>query len=195
MFAGSRDLRGDKTNVLEIRSPSTAADQSHVEDYVQRIRRVAEQVPYDGGYASLALTWGVDSQKRAFADAARRWAFRHPGFDMPNKGSSRFSVGAKLRGAYWLTFVGPKALETLGGEAGLRKALPKEINVQPAGAGVMLRASQLPDVGDVNQMQPLPELRAMAKVLEKVSLFGDTFLNNLFTDEDQRARWERRHLD
>jgi hypothetical protein len=194
-YKGLSDASRGRACMLQLRSPSEAANVDNVERYVAAIHRIATQLPYDSGYASLALTWGVSSQKRAFAREARRWAFRHPGFDMPNNVSSDFTIGHKLRGAYWLTFVGPRALETLGGAAKLRAALPTEVTVVRAGVGMMLRASQLPEVGDVNRLDKLPVLRAMAKVLEPVTLFGDKMLNNLFVDPESRARWERRHLD
>jgi hypothetical protein len=73
--------------------------------------------------------------------------------------------------------------------------LPSEIEVAPIRAGVMLRAGKCPEVGDVNRRERLPLLRAMAKVLEPVTLFKDGFLNNIFVDVDQLLRWERRHLD
>jgi hypothetical protein len=192
-FIGVGELQEQETNFVEVRSPSAEADVAHVEAYVEFVRSIAELLPYDSGYASLGLVAGVDSQD--FAPRVRRWAFRHPGFDIPCNHASNSSLGKKLRGAYWLTFVGQDALSALGGEGPLRKALPREILVQPVGAGVMLRASQLPEVGDVNCADNLPVLRSVAKVLESVSLFGDRFLNNAFVDEDQRARWERRHLD
>jgi Protein of unknown function (DUF3396) len=194
-FLGVRDLSDDRTNVVEVRSPSGDAESTNVECYVENLRKMAEQIPYDSGYASPALTYGVHSQQTDFAKAARKWAFRHPGFDMPNSQGTNAGLERKLRGAYWLTFVGPWALEKLGRHAALRKALPKEIELQPVGAGVMLRAGKYPEVGDVNKGDRLPLLRAMAKVLEPVTLFDDAFLDNLFVDDSQRARWERRHLD
>lgn len=195
VFVGDNDIAGDQTNMLEIRSPSAEVDADRVERYVETIRHIAEQIPYDSGYASLALTHIADRQKAEFAEAARKWAFRHPGFDMPENDATNSRIGRKVRGAYWLTFVGPWAVEKLGGEKALRKALPKEIDVQAVGVGVMIRCGQLPAEGDLNRDEKLPLVRAVAKVLEPVTLFGDRFLNTLFRDEDERARWERRHLD
>ncbi len=193
-FSGSRDLAAEETCDLEIRTPTSEVE-NNPDEYVEFVRRVAELIPYDSGYASPALVFGVDAQQLKFARAARAWAFRHPGFDLPKNDATGFALGSKLRGAYWLTFVGPDALARLGGETALQSALPVEVEVQPAGIGVMLRLGKMPEVGDVNRMENLPIVRATAKVLEPVSRFNDNFLNHNFIDSDERARWERRHLD
>ena len=169
-------------------------DAASADAYVKTVAAIAEQLPYDSGYASPALTYGTDSQMPYFTEAARKWAFRHPGFDMCSNDATNTGIGRLVRGAHWLTFLGPWASKELGGEAGLRKKLPKDIEVQTVGGGVMLRAGKVPEVGDVNKSQKLPLLRAMAKVLEPVTLFDDTFLSSIFVDMDEVSRWERRHL-
>jgi len=195
-FIGDNDIEEDETNLIEIRYPSLEPE--NVEHYVETIRQIAARIPYDSGYASPALTHLGDRQKAEFAKAARKWAFRHPGFDMPENDGTNSAIGRRLRGAYWITFVGPWALKKLGGEEALRKALTKdtrEIEVARAGNGVMIRAGRLPELGDVNRGDKLPLLRAVAAILEPVILTGDRFLNGIFRDEDERASWERRHLD
>jgi hypothetical protein len=193
-FDAMNDLQNDETNLLELRAPSAEVDAAHVERYVEVIRHVAEQVPYDSGYASPALTHPSD-RPTDFVEPARKWAFRHPGLDMPNNDGTNSGIGRKVRGAYWLTFLGPWALKQLGGAEALKKALPKEAEVHGVGVGVMIRAGRLPSLGDVNKGDNVPLLRAVAKVIEPVTLFGDSFLDTIFRDEDERARWERRHLD
>ena len=194
-FTGSRDLNEKRSNFLEVRFPSHEAEPDRVDAYVSFIAKLAELLPYDSGYASLALTCGGMSMQDAFAQAAAKWAFRHPGFDMPSNNNTTAGIRQKVRGAYWITFIGPPALGELGGEDALRKALPKEIEVKPAGAGVMLRAGKVPELGDVNKRDKLPLLRAMAKVLEPVTQLNDTFLNAMFVDPGEIGRWLRRHLD
>jgi hypothetical protein len=191
----ARDLDDDETNVIEIRSPSGEANAASVERYVAAVKALAEQLPYESGYASLALLGGSQSQESAFGRAARRWAFRHPGFDLPNSDGSNTGIGERMRGAYWLTFVGPRALKKVGGKSGLRSILPDPVQLDDAGVGVVLRAGTLPEVGDVNKGQRLPLVRAVAKALESVSMFDDTFLNVIFDDADDSVRWQRRHID
>lgn len=193
----SRDVTDDdpETNLLEIRLPSEEVTGGNVERVVDFARSVAERIPYDSGYGSLALTCGVDSQLIAFAETAQGLAIRHPGFDMPKNDPVRIGLDKQLRGAYWLTFVGADALHKLGGPEILRAELDSAITMEPLGTGVMLRVGERPEIGDVNRGDNLPLIRSLAKVLQPVMRFGDRFLNNLFLEEEDRERWERRHLD
>jgi hypothetical protein len=194
-FSGSNDLVDDETCFVELRFPSAAAEPAEVEATVAFLREVAELLPFDSGYASLALTYGVDSQESDFAAKVRSLAFRHPGFDLLSSDGTNSAIAKKLRGAYWLSFIGPWALKKLGGADALARALDFGPRLEPLKRGVMVRASTLPEVGDTNRGKVLPELRALAKLLKPVSLFDDQYIDNLFVDEAARARWERRHLD
>jgi hypothetical protein len=194
VFEGSKDIQDDETNYLELRFASEDAAPARVEDLVEFLTLVASKLPFDSGYASLALTVGVESQQDEYAKKAAPLLFRHPGFDVPNSGATNSGMGKRVRGAYWLTFLGAEALEKLGGGKKLRKNLASEIEQREVGPGVMLRAGKVPEVGDVNKGDTLPLLRSLAKTLEPVLNLDDRYLDNMFVDEDARAKWERRHL-
>jgi hypothetical protein len=61
----------------------------------------------------------------------------------------------------------------------------------------MIRAGDMPEIGDVNKRQGTPLLREVAAALEPVSVFDDPALLGNFAnhDEDLLKRWERRLLD
>jgi hypothetical protein len=189
------NLEDSETSVLEIRFPTTVLETPGVSWLLDFVKHVAVLVPYDSGYASLGLTWGVDSQLIDFPEAVRGHAFRHPGFDVADNGGTAFNIADKLRGAYWLTFVGQEALSVLGGPEKLRRKLDRRISMLSAGAGWMLQAGDRPEPGDVNNGEYLPLLRSLAKVLEPVMFFNDEALGQLFEvdeDEEDLERWERR---
>jgi hypothetical protein len=194
-FGGDNDLEEDEGCYLEMRFPRTAVEPAEVEATVAFLRDVAAVLPFDSGYASFALTYGADSQAFDYSKAIKSVAFRHPGFDVGSSIGTASHIGKKLRGAYWLNFIGPSAAKKLGGAEKLTQALGKGFVVEALKRGVMVRASTLPEVGDTNKGKTLPELRKLAKVIEPVSLFDDQYIDNSFVDEDARARWERRHLD
>ncbi len=196
-FNASREISPDalETNLLEVRLPSELAAPETLSSFLDFARFVAEHLPYDSGYGSLALTWGVDSQEYEFSLAVRGLAARHPGFDMPDNQAVKYRLDKQSRGAYWLTFVGPDALAKLGGSDALRAKLDPAIGMEQVGVGVMLRAGERPEPGDVNRAERLPLVRSLAKVLEPVCKFGSVGLDNLFVDVEARERWERRHLD
>lgn len=188
------DLLGDETNYVEIRFPSKTLELQGVSWLARFASDIAGHIPYDSGYASLGLTYGIESQLIDYSEAVRGFAFRHPGFDVAINEGSAFNVASKLRGAYWLTFVGQEALKMLGGPQKLRRKLDRRISMVPVGAGWMLQAGERPEPGDVNRGQNLPLLRSLAKTLEPAMHFNDEALSQIFNDEDDEdlERWERR---
>jgi hypothetical protein len=152
---------------------------------------LAARVPFSSGYASLAFHIGM--QVRGYIDDH---AFEHPGMDVhANEYTSR-DIGDHVRGAYWLTFVGPSGLEQLGASPdSLRSKLPSEIEVTRVGEGVALRAGDELRPGDTEAGDRLPLTRAVARVLEPITLRKTCAFG--FTADDraeQFAAWQRRHL-
>ncbi len=195
-FTGLEELEGNEASYLEIHFPTAVLDSPGVPFLLKFVQQAAELVPYDSGYASLGLTYGIESQLIEYSEAVRGLAFRHPGLDVAiNKGTA-FDIAEKLRGAYWLTFIGQEALAVLGGPQKLRKKLDRKISMVPVGVGWMLQAGEKPEPGDVNRGQTLPLLRSLAKVLEPVMHFNDEALGHIFNTEDDEdlERWERRFL-
>jgi len=201
-FAGDNEPGGripDATCLVEIRWPSEYAEQ-HVEELVACVSEVASLVPFRSGYASPALSRG--SWESTHLDEAGRQliplAFRHPGYDLPENGSTAsFMPADKCRGARWLTLLGPALVAQLGDEAALRATLDARVAIQPAGDGLLLRAGERPEIGDVNRAELTPVLRSVAAAIEPVTFWNDwRSFGNLFGDDhDKVLRWERRHLD
>lgn len=185
--------RPDQLGLLQMTFPMETADDKTSESLVEFCKQVASLISYVSGYVAPGLQWAEINSSLA-ADESKSIAIRHPGYDVQNNDATRLRLGKRSRGAYWLTFLGPELVETLGGSEQVRKALPKSIEVEPAGAGVMIRAGALPELGDVNKGIGVPLLRTVAKVIEPVTLFGDRALLGQFTnfDEDYFKRWDRR---
>jgi len=192
---GFREAVGQKVSYLEVRLPRAPETDAEIQAARALAKHLGSLVPYSSGYASPALTWGVESQQAWYSLEAGKLAFRHPGYDVPNSANTCYDLGEKLRGAYWLNFIGPAALEALGGEKKLRATLDASIGIEQVGHGLMLQAGPKPEVGDVNRQENLPLLRSLAKTLEPVCLFTGNSLENNFIEQGDSERWLRRHLD
>ena len=153
---------------------------------------LARGVPFSSGYASLAFHTSL--QIPGFIDAR---AFRHPGMDVHANEYTALYIGDAVRGAYWLTFVGPVALAELGSAEALRGSLAPGITMTEIGDGVVLRAGDELRPGDVDAGDRLPLTRAVARALEPVTLhqtlgaFGFTTTDR----HEQFLAWQRRHLE
>jgi hypothetical protein len=173
---------------VEIRLPTEWIRARGLDDVFAMAVDFAGRVEFSSGYASLAFN--VDMEIPGFIDER---AFDHPGMDVHANEYTALYIGDLVRGAYWLTFVGPTALERLGGAAKLKRALGGEITVVEVGEGVAIRAGDELRPGDVPGGDVLPLTRKVAASLEPVRL-QQTIGAFGFTDDAKFPAWQRRHV-
>ncbi|MFY1826200.1 type VI immunity family protein [Myxococcus fulvus] len=153
---------------------------------------IARELPFSFGYASPALVarpgaWF--SVRRQLLELLQR----HPGLDLLSLTDTSRRIGVRARGAYWLTFLGPKLLGQLGGapELNRRFAFPG-ISLAPLDEERwVLTLGELPDVMD-SMTQPVPApYRELARLLEPFLLEeGGSWPP---WDANAVRRWLRRH--
>jgi len=153
---------------------------------------LAGSLPFTSGYGSLAFNY---SKGRDEYDAFRHisnYCFGLPGMDVHHARSTCFDIDAKVRGAYWLNFLGGPVLHQLGGLVSLRRRLASpSINVSPlAGDRAMITLGAQPNAGDPESGDDLSPYRLLAETLKDNLHVG--YLP-AFAPEDA-ARWSRRFL-
>ncbi len=196
MWGGSNAQRVEgngATNYVHFRFPTAfgGEDGGALVDFA---RGVAERLPFDSGYASPALHWSTEGELIDTRRAVPGIALRHPGFDVHDHPSVRYELGRSCIGPRWLSFLGHELLETLGGTEALESALGGVAAVEAFGHGAQIRVATPPNPGDVNIGDTLPELRALAEVLQPVTHFAEG--SKLFPSEgDAFERWQQRFLD
>ncbi|MBI4566217.1 MAG: DUF3396 domain-containing protein [Planctomycetes bacterium] len=188
----------DEKDLVQMSFPSSVVDdEAEADAFAGRIRSMAAKLPYVSGYASPALLFAELHKSEALTEA-KAFAMRYPGFDVQINELGRMDLDERVRGARWLTFLGPSIVKQLKGSKAVREALPKTATVEPTGAGLMVRAGAVPEMGDTNRKVATPLLRAVARLLEPVTLFEETVLqasNFAFEDPEFLRTWERRFLD
>jgi hypothetical protein len=197
---GNRDPRAAGptfTSFVEMRFPSDFLRTFTIDRFVNFSRDCGQELPFDSGYAARALCRSDTGRVSKSGQIISGLALRHPGFDIPLNHAIRFRLGQQCRGAYWLTFLGTPILEKLGGADAFLANTDPQLSMTVLPGGVMVRAGNEPEVGDVNRRKALPHLEKLARLLEPVTLFGDpTLENEVFdSDEGKRERWERRFLE
>jgi hypothetical protein len=151
---------------------------------------LAAPLPFNSGHAGLSFN--ALGQLLGVSEEIRNGCFRHPGMDVRNPEGIAWNIGTRVRGAYWLTFLGQPVLGELGGSAGLRSRLSSpDISVQDMeGERAVVTLGEWPEAGDTQQGSDLPLHRELARVLEPWLYHART----REPDEDL-LRWERRFLD
>jgi hypothetical protein len=157
---------------------------------------LASVLPFNSGHAGLSLHFpegGLSSDEHR---QGRDFSFRYPGLDIPALRELDMNLGTRIKGAYWLTFLGQPVLGELGGVAGVRARLScPGTTVQAVGPErAVVTLGEWPEAGDLEKGHPLPAYGELARVLEPWLYKAKSPFWYGATHEEQR-RWERRFLD
>jgi len=150
---------------------------------------MAAPLPFSSGHAGLAFNASLDLL--GIAEEVEKRCFRYPGMDIS---TLEWSLGTRLWGVQWLTFLGQPVLGELGGAVALRARLhePGTTVQEMEGNRAVITLGKWPEAGDTEQGQLLPAYRELARVLEPWLYQGERGLH--FSPEQER-RWVRRFLD
>jgi hypothetical protein len=179
---------------LEFWLPTEFLEQHGPERVRELALALAEALPFCSGHVSLAFNGELDVI--GVPEEIRRYCFRYPGLDIVHLGRLANYLGTRVRGASWMTFLGPPVLLSLGGAAGLRSRLTSpDTTVQELDSErAVVTLGEWPEAGDTDRGLILPAYRELARVLEPWTYFEE----HLTGDESYREqwrRWERRFLD
>jgi len=197
MIYGERNPRKvglrDQANVIEMTFPRALLGTIGEDAFVATVRDLFEKLPCDSGYASVALCFGKESRCDRAGTHIAPLAMRSHGFDVPNTLWTSTRVGKRSRGARWLTLLSMELVNELGGRDALHDKLADGVDVMSGRRGVLLRAGQTPEIGDVNRNEMTPLLSSVAHAIEPVTDFADTSLLPLFGNSANKLnRWHRR---
>ena len=192
-FETRGDTKPGKTQVsyLTMRFPTEWAEDGGdlLADFVLEL---SECVSFDSGYAGAALHWSVDAEMLDIRKDIPALAFRHPGFDLQDFWAACYTLGDEIWGAQWITLLGPKVLQRVGGKQAVVNAVP-EFSVQETPNGIMVRSPLPPRGGDTNLGDCVEELLPLAGLLEPVTISTDEI--RFFSDRSDAERWHRRFID
>ncbi|MBM7116302.1 type VI immunity family protein [Archangium primigenium] len=183
----------EETRELSFSVPTEYLEQQGPHRVRDLALRIARTLPFDSGHAGMTLLFPGWTPRNT--PLLRDRFFRHPGLDIPEPTLAR-SLGMKLKGAYWLTFLGPTVLAALGGEVGLRERLrdPGSSVESWDGAHAVVTLGEWPELGDSRTADGLPAYRALARVLEPWLYIEPRWpWGNLTLDETRR--WQCRFLE
>lgn len=190
-FGVHLDTEPKQINYLTMRFPSDWAEDGGdaLADFVLEL---ADSISFDSGYAGAALHWSVEAELTFLEKDVKPLAFRHPGFDLQSFGMAVYNLGDDIWGAQWMTLLGAKVLQRVGGKQAVVSAVP-DFSVQEVSSGVVIRSPLPPRGGDTNRGDGVDELRPLAEFLEPVTTSTDE--SPFFWDSSDAERWYRRFID
>ncbi len=171
------------------------------ERWVDWVISIAERLDYVSAYSSYTLTGAASAMEYGWTPYLRKYAYRYPGFDIGVNHFTKHNIGTcGSKGARWLTLINAEAIGKLGGKDTLLSQLDSNIGVRSVGSGLMLRASDLPELGEMNSVEttdtiPIPKtLISIAKAIEPITI-EDGAAQLLSPDgemDDNAHRWLQR---
>jgi hypothetical protein len=168
--------RGDTTlNFVQIRGPLTAADDPDA--LAAKLVELAAPLDFVVGTAGLMLHMSPFHNNQWWKEV-RGLVTRFEGVEPDAAERSQYRALYGLTGVNWLTFVGPKHLEPLGGIGAVeaKAAAAPNVAVQRVGHGVVLRAGPRPRVGDRNKpSNALDPYREVYRIVEPALLLDATY--------------------
>jgi hypothetical protein len=189
---GIEDAGPAETSHIEVWFPTEYPDEIGLDAFLKGLLSLAQAVPFSSGYASLALNY-LEWADMGAVPYNRAIAMRHPGVDVHNTSNTGLRLGDGVRGAYWLTLLGTRALARLEKDAAaIRQELGPEIEVLEIENGVAIRAGERPLPGDVNENDRLPLIRKVAALVAPIQVVRDKGI--LFGTKEEWVKWQRRHL-
>ena len=178
----------DHANIIEMRFPINFMKTYGIEKFIQFSVACFQNLEGDSGLASFSYARGSDVDR--VESCIGPLALRYPGFDLASDPSMR--LGKKCRGARWLTMLSNELIEKSGGKEKIKALEKVGVEILEVKHGLVLRAGEYPEIGDVNKNIKVPLLTAVAKAIEPITYFNDIHLTCYFGDREKRDRWERR---
>lgn len=176
-------------NMLYLEFPDNLFESVSVDDFVDFVARVGAMREFDSGYCGYAFKHLFMSLvEESYLDISHK-AMRYTGFDISSDGF-RLYARNRVCNVSWLTLLGKAITKALGGVSAVRKALPGAIKTLEVGSGILIRAAEMPIVGDVNRgAADVASLRRLAKLTKSLRAEVD----NLGPDDPTfAARWMSR---
>jgi hypothetical protein len=183
----------DQTNSIEMRFPREFLLSKGHDAFADIVKDLFEAFGGDSGYAAPALCVGQEPRRDDAGAYIGPLAMKHHGYDVPTTLFVATDLGQRCRGARWLTLLSHDLVARLGGVETLKGRLASGVSVITGARGVMLRAGQTPEIGDINRKETTPLVASVARAIEPVTMFGDYALLPIFGRTRERVdRWERR---
>jgi hypothetical protein len=137
-------------------------------DYVLKLCQKTRPL---SGYAGLGVLESHDGYAQdKFQPAVRLIAERFPGLEIEARVEHGLSLRGGIKGVNWLTILGDRWLNEMGGLDHLRAGLDESFGFYPYEGGAILQAGPKPQIGDAQANRWPQHYVTLARVLKKIQV-------------------------
>jgi TseV toxin immunity protein TsiV len=148
----------------------------HPDEIVAFVREALQEFPLTTGYCGYSYFCDFTLDRRKVEPWAGPLLLRHPGLNYGNKMPFTNVADKGVAVVSWLTLLGRETSDDLGGLAALEAAVPDTVSIVPIDTGgVLLRAGDVPQLGDVNRHDLLPLYHAVGQIVSPRRVSDDDF--------------------
>jgi hypothetical protein len=162
-------------NVIYAAFPVSYSEGPNIEKFVSATQSLLEKVPIRTLAAGLGfnVVWGREWEQMAMPPIMAT-ARRHLALDVRDRNLERFMTNS-VKSAAWITYLCQELFEKLGGKQTAEELAP-DVKRMPAENGFILRASDLPPLGDKNRgakdIDGLRQINAFIQPIRESSWYG-----------------------
>ncbi|MDE2372009.1 MAG: DUF3396 domain-containing protein [Burkholderiales bacterium] len=174
---------------MSLSIPVVAAE--NPESIVTLMQEIADCADFESGHCGYSMSWEPNADSASDAEARMPGvAGRFPGVDLPKLNTTvlaiQRSTAPGIKTVQWLTLVGERIVESVGGVARLRTLLPASVALHELKNGLLIQAGAAPMIGDSNRAQKLTDVKAVGRALAGCRLMNHA---PIFGTDDVMAEW------
>lgn len=184
--------------VTDILLPLSWLDARTVDDIKNYINKLVIGYPLLSGYVGLSFIYNSYNHRvmDVLDNYFNQWLMRHPGLMQPAPDAFSLVADKTLPDISWMTLLGEKYTEQLGGSETIQAKLNSlsEVVVEPLGQkGTLITIGDRPSMGDINQGDDLPLYKQVGQALSSLHdgdyIYNRTMLRGFNNNREQGKLW------
>jgi hypothetical protein len=168
---GSSDVRRQKLGYFQFYLPLTWFTEHPKPTFSDLVLSFANRLRPLSGYAGIGVLESIDFDARQVSgDEVRKIAERFPGLEVEDRIGHNICVQKGIKGVNWLTLLGTRWVQEIGGLDYLRIRLGDDFKLSAYDGGLMIQAGPKPQIGDVAANRWPRHYVTLAKVLKPIQI-------------------------
>jgi hypothetical protein len=168
---GSSDVRRQHLGYFQFYLPLTWFTEHPGTTFSDFVLSFANRLRPLSGYAGVGVLESIDFDARQESgDAVRKIAERFPGLEIEDHIGHTICVQKGIKGVNWLTLLGTRWVQEIGGLDYLRIRLGDDFKLSAYDGGLMIQVGPKPQIGDVAANRWPRHYVTLAKVLKPIQI-------------------------